>query len=133
MTWASCMSVEGKVKLARRPLRWAAIQRDRTRAVQKRWAKLGALLSNRLPNNSEMSWITVRRPCSLARECDHCISTVDAGHAGELVPMGSALIPQSRIESYERSEANLARQAYLAILEHETIVNALLTQDPDEG
>lgn len=48
-----------------------------------------------------------------------------------LVHLGSALIPRNRIESNERPEANLARQAYLANLEHEAIFNAIRTQDPD--
>ena len=45
--------------------------------------------------------------------------------------LGNVLIPRSRIDLAERSGTNLARQAYLANLEHEAILNAIRRQDPD--
>ncbi|HKS13505.1 MAG TPA: FadR/GntR family transcriptional regulator [Pseudomonas sp.] len=48
-----------------------------------------------------------------------------------MMQLGNALIPRNRMGQVERSGANLARQAYLANLEHEAILNAIRRQDPD--
>ena len=45
--------------------------------------------------------------------------------------LGPALVPRNRLSLAERAGANLARQAYLANLEHEAIFNAIQRRDPD--
>ena len=51
---------------------------------------------------------------------------------GEMMAhLGSALIPRNRLAQADRAGARLARQAYLANLEHEAILNAIRRQDPD--
>ncbi|QXI47254.1 FadR family transcriptional regulator [Pseudomonas anuradhapurensis] len=48
-----------------------------------------------------------------------------------LLQLGNGLIPRNRMALAERSGAKLARQAYLANLEHEAILNAIRRRDPD--
>ncbi|MGE8384391.1 MAG: FadR/GntR family transcriptional regulator, partial [Pseudomonas putida] len=48
-----------------------------------------------------------------------------------LLHLGNSLIPRNRMALAERGGAKLARQAYLANLEHEAILNAIRRQDPD--
>ncbi|MBJ9977876.1 FadR family transcriptional regulator [Pseudomonas sp. S75] len=48
-----------------------------------------------------------------------------------LLQLGNGLIPRNRMTQAERGGAKLARQAYLANLEHEAILNAIARQDAD--
>ncbi|WP_313643925.1 FadR/GntR family transcriptional regulator [Pseudomonas sp.] len=48
-----------------------------------------------------------------------------------MAQLGNGLIPRNRMALAERSGAKLARQAYLANLEHEAILNAIRRQDAD--
>jgi DNA-binding FadR family transcriptional regulator len=48
-----------------------------------------------------------------------------------LLQLGDGLIPRNRMALAERAGAKLARQAYLANLEHEAVLNAIRRQDPD--